>query len=195
MAASDSNPGCRQAVQRNMLRLVLMIAPLGWKPQAPRLGLQQLQSPADSAYTSVQGIMLRLALAITLLGAASAAIPQARIEQARVERDSIETATNRLLRGGVSAEAEVRIENVLNALGSSNVTNPTAQYNPDLPDQAPPVQVPAVQPAPWHVISRPPNAICAVSHFAHLTTVQRLAAVHADQRVSSSLASFIMCDL
>ena len=113
---------------------------------------------------SAQGIMLRLALAIALLGAASAASLQARVEQARVEQDAVETATNKLLRGSVSAEAQVRIENVLNALGDSNITNPTQQYNPDLPDQAPPVQVPAVQPAPWHVIARPPNAICAVSH-------------------------------
>ncbi len=101
--------------------------------------------------------MLRCALLVALLGAASAANPQARLE-----RTSIETATNKLLRGSVSAEAAARIENVLNSLGSSNITEPTQQYNPDLPDQAPPVQVPATQPAPWHAISRPPNAICAV---------------------------------
>ncbi|CAL5222764.1 g5176 [Coccomyxa viridis] len=102
--------------------------------------------------------MLRCALLVALLGAASAANPQARLE-----RTSIETATNKLLRGSVSAEAAARIENVLNSLGSSNITEPTQQYNPDLPDQAPPVQVPATQPAPWHAISRPPNAICAVA--------------------------------
>ncbi len=107
--------------------------------------------------------MLRCALLVALLGAASAANPQARLER----RTSIETATNKLLRGSVSAEAAARIENVLNSLGSSNITEPTQQYNPDLPDQAPPVQVPAVQPAPWHAISRPPNAICAVRVILH----------------------------
>ena len=102
--------------------------------------------------------MLRCALLVALLGVASAANPQA-----RSERTSIETATNGLLRGSVSAEAAVRIENVLNSLGDSNITQPIQQYNPDLPDQGPPVQVPATQPAPWHAIARPPNAICAVS--------------------------------
>ena len=110
-------------------------------------------------HSAVQGVtMLRCALLVALLGAASAANPQARLE-----RTSIETATNKLLRGSVSAEAAARIENVLNSLGSSNITEPTQQYNPDLPDQGPPVQVPATQPAPWHAIARPPNALCAVS--------------------------------
>lgn len=104
--------------------------------------------------------MLRFALLIGLLGAASAANPQAKLQ-----RDIISTATNKLLRGQVSAEAAARIENVLNALGNANLTEPTQQYNPNLPDQGPPVQVSATQPAPWHAIARPDNAICAVSPY------------------------------
>ena len=77
--------------------------------------------------------MLRCALLVALLGAASAANPQARLE-----RTSIETATNKLLRGSVSAEAAARIENVLNSLGSSNITEPTQQYKPGPPRPGPP---------------------------------------------------------
>jgi len=105
--------------------------------------------------------MLCLALCVGFLGAASAVGPQARTGS----RTSIETATNGLLRGAVTEEAAVRIENVLNALGNSNITMPTQQYNPDLPEQGPPVQVPDIQPAPWHSIARPENAICAVSRM------------------------------
>ncbi len=132
-----------------------------WRPLLCKAMVNCMVQVSDAMMMLCRGTMLCLLLWVGLLGAASAAGPQAKTGS----RTSIETATNSLLRGAVTEEAAVRIENVLNALGNSNITMPTQQYNPDLPEQGPPVQVPDIQPAPWHSIARPENAICAVSRM------------------------------
>ncbi len=102
--------------------------------------------------------MLRFVLLAVLLGAASASNPQALLDHAGIEADA-----NQLLRGLVTAEAAVKIQNVLNSLGNTNTTKPKQHTNANLPKQGPRVHVPATQPAPWHAIARPANATCAVS--------------------------------
>ncbi|CAL5227268.1 g10199 [Coccomyxa viridis] len=102
--------------------------------------------------------MLRFVLLAVLLGAASASNPQALLDHAGIEADA-----NQLLRGLVTAEAAVKIQNVLNSLGNTNTTKPKQHTNANLPKQGPRVHVPATQPAPWHAIARPANATCAVA--------------------------------
>ena len=102
--------------------------------------------------------MLRCVLLAALLGAASAANPQA-----HVNGTSADSESSRLLRASGNARAAARVEDVQSSLGPGGGTQAMQESNPEIPDQGPPVQVPAIQPAPWHAIARPSDAICAVS--------------------------------
>lgn len=104
--------------------------------------------------------MLRCALLGVLLGVASAARQQAQIDCT----SSDAALSKRLGRAPASADATARLQSVQNSLGSAN-SKATLECNPDIPPQGPPVDVPDIQPAPWHNISHPPDAICAVSAF------------------------------
>ncbi|CAL5222763.1 g5175 [Coccomyxa viridis] len=102
--------------------------------------------------------MLRCALLGVLLGVASAARQQAQIDCT----SSDAALSKRLGRAPASADATARLQSVQNSLGSAN-SKATLECNPDIPPQGPPVDVPDIQPAPWHNISHPPDAICAVA--------------------------------
>ena len=106
--------------------------------------------------------MLRCALLGVLLGVASAARQQAVIDCT----SSDAALSKRLQRGSLSADAAMRLQSERNSLsGSYDRTASVEECNPDIPPQGPPVDVPDIQPAPFHNISHPPNAICAVSLF------------------------------
>ena len=105
-----------------------------------------------------RGTMLRCALLGVLLGVASAVR-----QQAQIDCTSIEAARKRLQPDSASADAAVRLQRAQHASGSANSTRALQECNPNLPKQGPPVEVPDIQPAPWHAIARPPNATCAVS--------------------------------
>jgi len=112
-------------------------------------------------------LRLRLVQLAALLGAAVLAHGQVDLQASDVSAADGTTDFS-ILQGSlmgiqVSAEAEVRIENVINSLGTSNLTTPTLQYNPNPPQQGPPVSVNTTLSAPWHAIARPNETSCAVS--------------------------------
>jgi len=63
---------------------------------------------------------------------------------------------------GTSKGQSTAIENVVNALGSSDTTKPKLDSNPNPPPFNPVVKAPQTVSAEWHNIARPAGANCAV---------------------------------
>ncbi|BDA41281.1 probable endoglucanase E1 [Coccomyxa sp. Obi] len=65
--------------------------------------------------------------------------------------------------GQISKGQRAVIDSVRQALGSSDITSPKLDSNPNPPVESPPIKVPATVTAEWHNIARPAGATCAVA--------------------------------
>lgn len=108
-------------------------------------------------------LFMALAAVLSQAAAEQAAAEQAAAEQAvTIEGYNAAGITSSNYPRQISKGQRAVIDSVQQALGSSDITTPKLDSNPNPPVESPPIKVPETVAAEWHNIARPADAQCAV---------------------------------
>lgn len=108
-------------------------------------------------------------LCLVLLVTAAALSHAAQLQTANSEGYNAAGITSSNFPKDISKKQSATIENVVNALGSSDITKPKLDSNPNPPPVNPVVKAPQTVSAEWHNIARPAGANCAVRAWLRQT--------------------------